>query len=81
MVLVTFLNAVKGNEIKTIFTDQATPIVNAIKEVLPNTHHRLRLWHIYQNALKHFSNVFITHKSFAHDFSKCIYDNENEDGF
>ena len=50
-------------------------------EVLPNTHHRLCLWHIYQNTLKHLSNVFTTHKSFAHDFRKCIYDNENEDEF
>ncbi|XP_026434297.1 protein FAR1-RELATED SEQUENCE 5-like [Papaver somniferum] len=77
----TFLDAMEGKEMKTIFTDQASQMATAIKQVFPNDHHRLCLWHIFQNAAKHLSNIFGTHKSFASDFIKCIYDYETEDEF
>lgn len=53
-----FLQAMKGKRPKTIFTDQAASIAAAIEEVLPDSHHRLCLWHIFQNAAKHLNHVF-----------------------
>ncbi|XP_026383806.1 protein FAR1-RELATED SEQUENCE 5-like [Papaver somniferum] len=66
---------------KTIFTDQESHMATTIKQVFPNAHHRLCLWHIFQNVAKHLSNIFGTHKSFSSDFRKFIYDYETEDEF
>ncbi|XP_026400199.1 protein FAR1-RELATED SEQUENCE 5-like [Papaver somniferum] len=74
----TFLTVMEGKEMKTIFTDHASQIANTIKQVFPNAHHRLCLWHIFQNAAKHLSHIFGIHESFLSDFRKCIYDYETE---
>ncbi|KAL5731800.1 hypothetical protein ACHQM5_004497 [Ranunculus cassubicifolius] len=77
----TFLEAMGGKRMKVIFTDQAMAICNAIKQVLPDTHHRLCIWHIYQNALRNLSHVFSKYKSFNDDFMRCIYEAEVEEEF
>ncbi|XP_026416770.1 protein FAR1-RELATED SEQUENCE 5-like [Papaver somniferum] len=77
----TFLNAMNGKHTQTIFTDQAAPIMNAIKQVFPNTHHRLCLWHIFQLAAKHLSHIFARSEFFAMDFKRCIYENGTEEEF
>ncbi|XP_026410626.1 protein FAR1-RELATED SEQUENCE 5-like [Papaver somniferum] len=77
----TFLNAMNGKHPQTIFTDQATPIMNAINLVFPNTHHRLCLCHIFELAAKHLSHVFASSEFFSKDFKKCIYENETKDEF
>ncbi|XP_050379761.1 protein FAR1-RELATED SEQUENCE 5-like [Argentina anserina] len=47
----------------------------------PETHHRLCIWHIYQNAATHLSSVFEKFKDFAGDFSSIIYDYEDIEDF
>ncbi|XP_024177242.2 protein FAR1-RELATED SEQUENCE 5 isoform X3 [Rosa chinensis] len=76
-----FLQAMGGKKPKTIFTDQAASIASAIREVLPNSHHRLCLWHIYQNAAKHLSQVFTKFSTFSQAFKSCIYDPESVEEF
>jgi zinc finger SWIM domain-containing protein 3 len=53
----------------------------AISNVLPDTTHRLCVWHIYQNAAKHLSQVFSGSTTFKKDFSHCVYDCEDEEDF
>lgn len=76
-----FLEAMGGKKPKTIFTDQAASIASAIREVLPESHHRLCLWHIYQNAAKHLNPVFEKFSMFSQDFKRCIYDPESVEEF
>ncbi|KAK9275307.1 hypothetical protein L1049_022569 [Liquidambar formosana] len=75
----TFLGAMSGKQPKTILKNQSAAMANAILEVFPKTHHRLCVWHIYQNVATHLSHVFHGSKQFAHDFSECVYDFEDED--
>ncbi|XP_058114567.1 protein FAR1-RELATED SEQUENCE 5-like [Magnolia sinica] len=77
----TFLSAMSGKQPITILTDQDTAMVNALASVMPETYHRLCLWHVYQNAAKHLNHVFKGSKSFQYDFSRCIYDYEEEQEF
>ena len=76
-----FLQAMDGKAPRTIFTDQAQSIAAAISEVFPNCHHRLCLWHIYQNAARNLNRVFSEFKSFTQDFKRCIYDPETVEEF
>ncbi|CAI0443964.1 unnamed protein product [Linum tenue] len=75
----TFLRAMAGTQPKTILTDQSAAMAKAIEEVLTETHHRLCVWHIYQNAAKHLSHAFHASSQFAVDFGSCVYDYEDED--
>ena len=75
----TFLSAMSGKHPKTILTDQSAAMARAIAEVFPESNHRLCVWHIYQNAAKHLSQVFHSSKEFTDDFSHCMYDYEDED--
>ncbi|WVZ99054.1 hypothetical protein U9M48_044408, partial [Paspalum notatum var. saurae] len=52
----TFLVAMSGKHLSTIFTNQDVAMAGAIAYVFPNTSHRLCIWHIYVNAAKHFSH-------------------------
>ncbi|XP_048424653.1 protein FAR-RED IMPAIRED RESPONSE 1-like [Pyrus x bretschneideri] len=54
----TFLVALSNEVPKTIFTDQDAAMMNAIPHVMPDTYHRLCLWHMMQNALKNVNCVF-----------------------
>ncbi|KAL6205398.1 hypothetical protein ACLB2K_022658 [Fragaria x ananassa] len=76
-----FLEAMGGKKPKTIFTDQAASIASAIREVLPESHHHLCLWHIYQNAAKHLNPVFEKFSMFSQDFKRCIYNPESVEEF
>nr|CAD1841459.1 unnamed protein product [Ananas comosus var. bracteatus] len=77
----TFKNAMGGKQLKTILSDQSTAIAEAIGAVWPGSAHRLCVWHIYQNATKHLNHIFESSESFAHDFSKLLYDFEEEEEF
>ncbi|KAG9446980.1 hypothetical protein H6P81_013108 [Aristolochia fimbriata] len=77
----TFLSAMSGKRPKSIFTDQSAAMAKAIATVLPDTHHRLCTWHIFQNALKHLNHVFRQGTKFRNDFSRCIYEYESESEF
>ncbi|XP_055960939.1 protein FAR1-RELATED SEQUENCE 5-like [Mercurialis annua] len=75
----TFLSAMSGKQPRTILTDQCPAMAKAIEEVFFETHHRLCMWHIYQNAAKNLSHIFHSSKQFANDFSSCVYEYEDED--
>jgi hypothetical protein len=78
----TFLIAMSGKHPSTIFTDQDAAMAAAIAFVLPNTSHRLCLWHIYLNAAKHLSHVIHEHpKKFLHAFKSCVYEDRLEECF
>ncbi|XP_026383613.1 protein FAR1-RELATED SEQUENCE 5-like [Papaver somniferum] len=77
----SFLSAMSEKHPKNIFSDQAQAISNAIEQVMPDTHHRLCLWHIYQNATKHLSHVYAANTDFEKDFQSCMYNAETEEEF
>jgi zinc finger SWIM domain-containing protein 3 len=75
----TFLEAMSGKHPSTIFTDQDAAMAGAIAYVLPNTSHRLCIWHIYQNAAKHLGHVIQKHpKKFQPAFKSCVYEDRSE---
>jgi hypothetical protein len=56
----SFLQAMSGKHPSTIFTDQDAAMEVAIAHVFSNTAHRLCLWHIGQNAVKHLGPIIET---------------------
>jgi zinc finger SWIM domain-containing protein 3 len=71
-----------GKDPSTIFTDQDATMSGAIAYVLPNTSHRLCLWHIVLNASKHLTHVIHSHRhKFQSDFKSCIYEDRSEECF
>ncbi|GAV72490.1 FAR1 domain-containing protein/MULE domain-containing protein [Cephalotus follicularis] len=77
----TFLGAVSGKKPKVILTDQDSAIVEAIYSVLPESDHRICIWQMYDNAIKHLCHVVKDIESFATDFRSCIYYHKDEEGF
>ncbi|XP_051126352.1 protein FAR1-RELATED SEQUENCE 5-like [Andrographis paniculata] len=77
----TFVNTMYGRKPTTILTDQYPAMANALASRWPETHHRLCIWHIYQNAAIHLGGIFAEHKNFAHDFGRCVHDFDEEDEF
>ena len=77
----TFLTAMSGKHPRTILTDEDAAMAKAIKKVLPQSHHRLCVWHMNQNACKHLAGVVPEYKKFNSDFQHCIYDIEDEEEF
>ncbi|KAG9442246.1 hypothetical protein H6P81_018100 [Aristolochia fimbriata] len=75
----TFLEAMSGKKPQAILTDQCAAMAKAISIVLPETHHRLCTWHIFQNATKYLSNVFQQCNQFKRDFNRCVYEVVPED--
>ncbi|XP_020250033.1 protein FAR1-RELATED SEQUENCE 5-like [Asparagus officinalis] len=77
----TFKIAMRGKQPKTILTDQSPVMSSALALAWPGTAQRMCVWHVYQNATKHLNHVFQGSKTFAKDFSRCIYDYEEEEDF
>ena len=75
----TFLAAMSGKKPQTILTDEDAAMAKAIKIVLPESHHRICVSHMNQNACKHLSGVVEENKKFNTDFQRCIYDQEEEE--
>lgn len=75
-----WMEAMSGKAPLVILTDQCPSISKAIKNVFPTTTHRLCLWHIFQNAGKHLSQVY-KHEEFKKTFNNCIYGCESEEEF
>ncbi|KAG2669426.1 hypothetical protein I3760_14G033900 [Carya illinoinensis] len=50
------------------------PMAKAIVEVLPNTTHRLCLWHILQKFPEHLAHVYNRFPEFGKDFRHCIHE-------
>ncbi|XP_073363505.1 protein FAR1-RELATED SEQUENCE 5-like [Aegilops tauschii subsp. strangulata] len=70
-----------GKHPRTILTDEDAAMAKAISVVLPQSQHRLCVWHMNQNACKHLAGVVEEYKKFNADFQHCIYDIEEEDDF
>ncbi|XP_010930749.1 protein FAR1-RELATED SEQUENCE 5 isoform X1 [Elaeis guineensis] len=77
----TFKTAMYGKQPRVILTDQNPLIRNAINLVWPCTTHRVCVWHMYQNASKYLGQVFQGSRTFAYDFSRCLFDYEEEEEF
>jgi hypothetical protein len=83
----SFLQAMSGKHPSTIFTDQDATMAAAIAYVFLNTAHRLCLWHIGQNAVKHLGPIIKavedeaedkSGNKFWADFKSCIYEERAE---
>ena len=72
---VTFLTAMGGKQLISIFTDQDQAIANEIKKVFPKSRHRLCLWHISQKKKK-LVGLYSNH-DFHESFNKCLYGKMN----
>ncbi|XP_010930750.1 protein FAR1-RELATED SEQUENCE 5 [Elaeis guineensis] len=77
----TFKTAMSGKQPRLILTDRSGAMSSAIAAAWPGTTHRLCVWHMYNSATKHLNFVFQGSVTFARDFSKCLYDYEDEDEF
>ncbi|XP_047333567.1 protein FAR1-RELATED SEQUENCE 5-like [Impatiens glandulifera] len=77
----TFSRVMGEKKPTTILTDQDAAIAKALVLRWPETHHRLCIWQIYQNATIHLSGVFLEFKEFAKSFASCIYDFDEEEDF
>ncbi|XP_074297968.1 protein FAR1-RELATED SEQUENCE 5-like [Silene latifolia] len=63
-----------GRASSVILTDQKRAIVNAIKKIFPNTHHRLCLWHILKNASKNMGKHPLWN-DISSDLNLAVHDN------
>lgn len=75
----TFIKSMSGRKPKTILTDQDSVISEAIMSELPDSHHRLCTWQVYQNTLKQLSEVVANSDSFARDLCGCFFNPDKED--
>ncbi|KAG7952022.1 hypothetical protein I3843_12G037200 [Carya illinoinensis] len=70
----TWQEAMLGRAPSTIITDDDKAMAKAIVEVLPNTTHRLCLWHILQKFSEHLAHVYNRFPEFGKDFRHCIHE-------
>ncbi|XP_021746050.1 protein FAR1-RELATED SEQUENCE 5-like [Chenopodium quinoa] len=69
--LETFKKAMEDKTPTSIFTNQDQAMANAIERVLPNTRHRLCIWHLEQNAITRFG-ALKKDKEFKYAFNQCL---------
>lgn len=74
-----FIKAMSGKTPKTLLSDKDAVISEAISSEFPETHHRLCTWHIYQNALKHLSQVVARSDSVSSDLCDCLLNPDEEE--
>ncbi|XP_035551757.1 protein FAR1-RELATED SEQUENCE 5-like [Juglans regia] len=77
----TWQEAMLGRAPSTIITDDDKAMAKAIVEVLPNTTHRLCLWHILQKFPEHLAHVYNKFPDFQKDFRHCIHETITTDEF
>ncbi|XP_028080761.1 protein FAR1-RELATED SEQUENCE 5-like [Camellia sinensis] len=68
--LKTWLETMGGHNPAVIITDDDKAMAKAISYVLPNSIHRLCMWHILQKVPEHLAHVYNKYSSFHH----CIHD-------
>ncbi|XP_020238083.1 protein FAR1-RELATED SEQUENCE 5 [Cajanus cajan] len=76
-----FMKTMSGSKPKTILTGQDVITAEAINSMLPQTNHRVCVWHVYQDALKQLSHVSVGSGSFVNDLRSCFFDHEEEEDF
>jgi zinc finger SWIM domain-containing protein 3 len=74
-----FKIAMNGEVPKTILTDRAEEITDAISLNLPSSAHRYCVWQIFRNALEQLSQAFHGPRTLGFDFSKGLFDCEGEE--
>ncbi|KAK8934433.1 Protein FAR1-RELATED SEQUENCE 7 [Platanthera zijinensis] len=77
----TFKAAMCGKQPNVLLTDRSDAISNAVAVVWPGTTHRICVWHMYNDAIKHLNFIFQGSTTFAKDFSRCMYDVEDVEDF
>ncbi|KAG7941886.1 hypothetical protein I3843_16G070500 [Carya illinoinensis] len=77
----TWQEAMLGRAPTTIITDDDKTMAKAITIVLPNTTHRLCLWHILQKFPEHLTHVYNRFLDFQKYFHHCIHETITIDEF
>lgn len=77
----TFKFAMSGKQPKTVLTGQSTALSDAISSAWHGTTHRFSLLHLYLNATEILRDNFQDSETFAPDFSRWLYDYEEDDFF
>ncbi|GAA0185808.1 hypothetical protein LIER_33096 [Lithospermum erythrorhizon] len=75
----TFLKCMAHKYPQLIFTDQDVAMKKALSLSMPQPFHKLRLWHIRQNVMKHLGHLFKYGSSFARDLNAFIYSKDEEE--
>lgn len=76
----TFQIAMHGNP-KTVLTQRSAAISQALTVVCPETNHLYCVRNIYLSSARHLNHIFQGSKDFAMDFSKCLYEYDDEEEF
>ncbi|KAG7954184.1 hypothetical protein I3843_11G003000 [Carya illinoinensis] len=66
--------AMLGHAPFTIITYDDKSMAKAIIDVLPNTTHKLCLWHLLQKVPEHLAHVYNKYPEFQHEFNHCIHE-------
>lgn len=77
----TFMQAMSGRKPRTILTVQDMAIAKAIGLVFPATYHRICIWNMWQNAMRHLGHLVEDQDEFGKDFRNCIYEPVKEEEF
>jgi hypothetical protein len=75
-----FLESMENQKPKTIFTDQDPAMAKAIGEVMPNTSHRLCLWHIFKKVPSYLGPLN-SNPQFLSVLNKCMQGCDSEEEF
>ena len=73
-----FTQAMNGKQPKVVLTDGDNAITAAVSHVWPDAHHRLCLWHIFQNAAKNIGHIFNQKTGFDKKFTRCVLESVDE---
>uniref|UniRef100_A0ACD5YRS4 Uncharacterized protein n=2 Tax=Avena sativa TaxID=4498 RepID=A0ACD5YRS4_AVESA len=77
----SFKIAMHGKQPAVALIDQSIQLSSAMAAAWPNTSQRICAWQVYQNSVKHLNQVFQGSKTFAKDFSKCVFGYDEEEEF
>jgi hypothetical protein len=77
----TFLEAMDGKKPISVITDQDLAMKAALAKVLPETRHRLCLWHIRKKFPEKLAHVYHKKSIFKRDLKRCIYNSPSIQGF
>jgi hypothetical protein len=77
----TFLKAMGGVAPHLITTDEDASMKAAIATILPNTTHRLCMWHIMDKVPEKVGPSIREDQDFWERLNKCVWGTENEDDF
>jgi len=76
-----FLKAMDGAAPHLIITDECASIKAAIKHILPNTTHRLCMWHIMEKVLERVSPSLREDQEFWDELNSCVWGSETIEEF